>query len=132
MGININSLTHADDTILMAEREEEIKSLLMRMKEKSEKDGLKLNIQGSKIMTSCPISSLQIDRGKVKAVIDCLYLGSKITGDGDSTHDIKRHLILGRKAVTNLDSVLESRDIVLLTKVHIVKAMVFPVIIYRC
>ena len=131
-GRNINNLTHADDTIIMAEMEEEIKSLLMRVKEKSEKGGLTLNIQESKIMTFSPITSLQIDRGKVEAVIDFLYLGSKITGDGDSSHAIKRHLILGRKAVTNLDSILESKDIALLTKVHIVKAMVFPVVIYRC
>ena len=131
-GRNINNLTHADDTIIMAEMEEEIKSLLMRVKEKSEKGGLTLNIQESKIMTFSPITSLQIDRGKVEAVIDFLYLGSKITGEGDSSHAIKRHLILGRKAVTNLDSILESKDIALLTKVHIVKAMVFPVVIYRC
>ena len=102
----------------------------MKVKEESEKAGLKLNIQKIKIMASSPITSLQIDRGKVEAVIDFLYLGSKITGDGDSSHAIKRHLILGRKAVTNLDSILESKDIALLTKVHIVKAMVFPVVIY--
>ena len=131
-GRNINNLRYADDTTLMAESEEELKSLLMRVKEKSEKGGLTLNIQESKIMTFSPITSLQIDRGKVEAVIDFLYLGSKITGDGDSSHAIKRHLILGRKAVTNLDSILESKDIALLTKVHIVKDMVFPVVIYRC
>ena len=112
-GENINNLRYADDTTLMAESEEELKSLLMRVKEKSEKGGLTLNIQESKIMTFSPITSLQIDRGKVEAVIDFLYLGSKITGDGDSSHAIKRHLILGRKAVTNLDSILESKDITL-------------------
>ena len=113
----------------MAESEEERKSLLMKMKEESEKAGLKLNIQKTKIMASDPITSWQIDG---ETVADFIFLGSKITADGDCSHEIKRHLLLGRKAVTNLDSVLKSRDITLLAKVHIVKVMVFPVVMYRC
>ena len=128
---NINNLRYADDTTLMAEREEELKSLLMRMKEKSEKAGLKLSIQKTKIMASRPIISWQIHGEKVEAVTDFIFLGSKITVDSDYSHKIKRHLLLGRKALPNLDSVLKRRDITLLTKVHIVKAMVFPVVMYE-
>ena len=116
----------------MAESEEELKNLLMKVKEESEKAGLKLNIQKTKIMASGPISSWQIEREKVEAVIDLLYLGSKITVDGDYSHEIKRHLLLGRKVMTNLDSILKSRDITLPTKVHLVKAMVLPVVMYGC
>ena len=116
----------------MAESEEELKNLLMKVKEESEKAGLKLNIQKTKIMASGPISSWQIEREKVEAVIDLLYLGSKITVDGDYSHEIKRHLLLGRKAMTNPDSILKSRDITLPTKVHLVKAMVLPVVMYGC
>ena len=116
----------------MAESEEELKNLLMKVKEESEKAGLKLNIQKTKIMASGPISSWQIERQKVEAVIDLLYLGSKITVDGDYSHEIKRHLLLGRKAMTNPDSILKSRDITLPTKVHLVKAMVLPVVMYGC
>ena len=115
----------------MAESEEELKSLLMKVKEESEKAGLKLNIQKVKIMASSPITSWQID-GKTETVTDFIFLGSKITADSGCSHKIKRHLLLGRKAVTNLDSILKSRDINLLTKIHIVKAMVFPVVIYGC
>ena len=126
---NINNLRYADDTTLMAESEEELKSLLMKVKEESEKVGLKLNIQKTKIMASGPITSRQID-GKT---VDRLYfLSSKITADGDCSHESKRHLFLGRKAMTNLDSILKSRDITLLTKVCIVKAMVSPVVMYGC
>ena len=110
----------------MAERKEELKSLLMKMKEESEKAGLKLNIQKTKIMTSGPITSWQIDGETIKTVTDFLFLGSKITVDGDCSHEIKRHLLLGRKAMTNLDSILKSRDITLLTKVRLVKVMAFP------
>ena len=124
--------THADDTTLTAESEKELKSLLMKVKEESEKSGLKLNIQKTKIMTSGPINSWQIDGKKMETVADFIFLGSKITADGDCSHEIKRCLILGRKTVTNLDSVLKSRDITLLTKVHIVKAMVFPGVMYGC
>ena len=116
----------------MAESEEKFKSLLMRVRKESEKAGLKLNIQKMKNMASGPITSWQIEGGKVEAVTDFIFLGSKITADGDYSHKIKRCLLLGRKAMTNLDSVLKSSDITLMTKVHIVKAMVFPVIIYRC
>ena len=129
---NINNLIHADDTTLMAESKEELKRFLMRVKEKSEKAGLKLNIKKTKIMTSGPITSWQIDGGKVQTVTDFIFLGSKITADDDCSHEIKRHLLLGRKAMTNLDSILKSRDITLLTKVHIVKAMVFPAVMYGC
>ena len=129
---NINNLKYADDTTLMAESEEELKSLLMRVKEESEKAGLKLNIQKSKIMESGPITSWQIEGDNVETVTDFIFLSSKITVDGDCSHEIKRHLTLGRKVMTNLDSVLKSRDITLLANVHIVKAMVFPVITYGC
>ena len=119
-------------TPLMAESEEELKSLLMRVKEESEKVGLKLNIQETKIMASGPITSWEIDGETVKTVSDFTFLCSKITADGDCSHEIKRCLLLGRKAMTNLDSILKSRDITLTTKVHLVKAMVFPVVIYGC
>ena len=128
---NINNLRYADDTTLMAESEEELKSLLMKVK-KSEKVGLKLNIQKTKNMASGPITSWQIDGETMETVTDFIFLGSKITADGDCSHKIKRHLLLRRKAVTNLVSILKSRDITLLTKVHIVKAMVFPVVMYGC
>ena len=131
-GRNINNLRYADDTTLMAESEEELKSLLMKVKEESEKVDLKLNIQETKIMASGPITSWQIDGEIMETVRDFIFLGSKITADGDCTHEIKRHLLLGRKALTNLDSVLKSRDITLSTKVHIVKVMVFPVVMYGC
>ena len=127
---NINNLRYADDTTLMAESEEELKSLLMKVKEKSEKVGFKLNIQKTKIMASCPITSWQIDGETVETVSDFIFGGSKITADGDCSHEIKRRLFLERKVVTNLDSVLKSKDITLPTKVHLVKAMVFPVVMY--
>ena len=130
-GRNINDLRYADDTTLMAENEE-LKSLLIKVKEESEKVGLKLNIQKTEIMASGPITSWQIDGETMETVTDFIFLGSKITADGDCRHEIKRHLLLGRKAVTNLDSLLKSRDITLLTKVHLVKAMVFPVVMYGC
>ena len=129
---NINSLRHADDTTLVAESEEKQKSFLMRMKKESEKAGLKLNIQKTKIMASTPIISWQIDREKVEAMADFIFLGSKITVDSDCSREIKRRLSLGRKAMTNLDSILKSRDITLLTKAQIVKAMIFPVVICEC
>ena len=116
----------------MAESEEELKSLLMKVKEESEKVGSTLNIQKTKIMASSPITSWQIDGETVETVRDFIFLSSKITADGDCSHEIKRHLLLGRKAMTNLDSILKSRDITLLTKVHLVKAMVFPVVMYGC
>ena len=122
---NIDNLRCADDTTLMAEREEELKSLLMKVKEESEKVGLKLNIQKTKIMASSPITSWQTDGGKMEISTDFIFLGSKITADGDCSHEIKRHLLLGRKAMTNLDSILKSRDITLPTKFCLVKAMVF-------
>ena len=128
-GRNINNLRYADDTTFMAEREEELKSLLMKVKEESEKVGLKLNIQKTKIMASSPITSWQMD-GEI--VADFIFLGSKITADGDCSHEIKRHLLLARKAMTNLDSILKSRDITLSTKVRLVKAMVFPLVMYGC
>ena len=131
-GRNTITLGYADDTTHIAESEEELKSLLMKVKEESEKAGLKLNIQKTKIMASGPITSWQIDGETVEAVRDFIFGGSKITADGDCSHEIKRHLLLGRKAMTNLDSVLKSRDISLLTKVHLVKAMVFPVVMYEC
>ena len=131
-GRNINNLRYADDTTLMAESEEELKSLLMKVKEESEKVGLKLNIQKTKIMASVPITSWQIDGETVETVADFIFLGSKITVDGNYSHEIKRHLLLGRKVMTNLDSVLKSRDITLPTKVHLVKAMVFPAVMYGC
>ena len=116
----------------MAETEEELKSLLMKVKEESEKVGVKLNIQKTKIMASSPITSWQIDGETMGTVRDFIFLGSKITADGDCSHEIKRHFLLGRKVMTNLDSILKSRDITLPTKVHLVKAMVFPVIMYGC
>ena len=130
-GRNINNLRYTDDTTLMAESKKELKSLLMKVKEKSKKVGLKLNIQKTKIMASGPINSRQIDEETMETVSDFIFLGSKITVDGDSSHEIKRCSIL-RKAMTNLDSILKSRDITLLTKIRIVKAMVFPVVMYGC
>ena len=127
-GRNILNLRYADDTTLMAENEEELKSLLMKVKEESEKVGLKLNIQKTKITASGPIISWEIEGETVETVSDFIFLGSKITADGDCSHEIKRRLLLGRKAMTNLDSILKSRDITLPTKFHLVKAMVFPVV----
>ena len=129
---NINNLRYVDDTTLMAESKEELKSLLMKVKEESEKVGLKLNIQKPKIMASGSITSWQIDGETVETVADFMFLGSKITADGDCSHEIKKPLLLGRKVMTNLDSILKSRDITLPTKVCLVKAMVFPVIMYGC
>ena len=129
-GRNINNLRYADDTTLMAESEEKLKSLLMKVKEESEKVGLKLNIQKTTIMASVPITSWQIVGETVETVSDFIFGGSKITADGDCSHEI-RHLLLGRKVMTNLDGILKSRDITLPTKVHLVKAMVFPVVTYR-
>ena len=129
---NINNLRYADDTTLMAESKEELKSLLMRVKEETETFGLKLYIQKTKIMASSPITSWQIDGETMETVRDFILGGSKITADDDYNHEIKRHLLLGRKAVTNLDSILKSRDVTLPTKVCIVKAMVFPVVMYGC
>ena len=126
-GRNINNLRHTDDTTLVAESEEEQKSLLMKLKVESEKVGLKLGIQKTKIMASGPITSWQIDGETMETVTDFIFLGSKITADGDCSHGIKRHLFLERKAMTNLDSILKNRDITLPTKVHLVKAMVFHV-----
>ena len=131
-GRNINNLRYADDTILMAESEEELKSLLMKVKEESEKVGLKLNIQKTKVMASGPITSLQIDGETMETVADFVFLGSKITAGDDCNHEIKRHLLLERKAMSNLESILKSRDITLQTKVCLVKAMVFPVVMYGC
>ena len=132
VGRNINKLRYADDTTLMAESEEELKSLLMKVKEESEKVGLKLNIQKTKIMASGPITSWEIDGETVETVADFILGASKITADGDCSHEIKRLLLLGRKVVTNLDSIFKSRDITLPTKVHLVKAMVFPLVMYGC
>ena len=129
---NINNLRYADDTTLMAESEEELKSLLMKVKEESEKVGLKLNIQKTKIMTSGPITSWEIDGETVETVSEFTFLVSKITADGDGSHEIKRHLLLERKFMTNLDSILKNREITLPTKVCIVKAMVIPVVMYGC
>ena len=129
---NIYNLRYADDTTLMAKSKEELKSLLMKVKEKSEKVALKLNIQKTKIMASGPITSWQIDGETMETMTDFIFLGSKITADGDCSHEIKRHLLLGKKAMANLDSILKSRDITLPTKVHLVKAMVFPVVMYGC
>ena len=131
-GRNINNLRYADDTTLMAEGEEKLKSLLMKVKEEREKVGLKLNIQKTKIMASGPITSRQIDGETVETAADFILGGSKITADGDCSHEIKKHLLLGRKVMTNLDSKLRSRDIALPTKVHLVKAMIFPVVMYGC
>ena len=129
---NINHLRYADDTTLMAESEEVLKSLLMKVKEESKKVGLKLNIRKTKIMASGPITSWEIDGETVETVSDFIFWGSKITADGNCSHEIKRCLLLGIKVMTNLDSILKSRDITLLTKVHLVKAMVFPVVMYGC
>ena len=131
-GRNINNLRYADDTTLMAESEEELKSLLMKVKEESEKVGLKLNIQKTKIAASGPITSWEIDGETVETVSDFILGGSQITADGDWSHEIKRHLLLWRKVLTNLDSILKSRGITLPAKVRLVKAMVFPVVIYGC
>ena len=131
-GRNINNLRYADDTTLMAESEEELKSLLMKVKEESEKAGFELNIQKTKIIKSGPITSWQIDGKTGETVDDFIFLGPKITADGDCSHEIKRRLLLGRKVMTNLDSILKRRDITLPTKVCLVKAMVFPVVMYGC
>ena len=131
-GRNINNLRYADDTTLTAESEEELKSLLMKVKEESEKVGLKLNIQKTKIMASGPIISWQLDGETVETVSDFILGGSKMTADGDCSHEIKRRLLFGRKVMTNLDSIFKSRDITLPTKVRLVKAMVFPVVMYGC
>ena len=131
-GRNTNNLRYADDITLMAESEEELKSLLMKVKEESEKVDLKLNIQKTKIMTSSPITSWQLDGETVETVSDFIFGGSKITADGDCSHGIKRRLLLGRKVMTNLDSIFKSRDITLPAKVRLVKAMVFPVVMYGC
>ena len=129
---NINNLRYADDTALMAESEEELKSLLIKVKEESEKVGLKLNMEKTKIMASGPITSWQIDGETVETVTDFIFLGSEIIADGDCSHEIKRCLLLGRKVMTNLDSIFKSRDITLPTKVRLVKAMVLPVVMYGC
>ena len=129
---NINNLSYADDTTLMAESEEELKSLLMKVKEESEKVDLKLNIQKTKIMASGPITSWEIDGDTVETVSDFIFGGSKITANGNCSHEIKGCLLLGRRAITNLDSILKSRDITLPTKVHLVKVVVFPVVMYEC
>ena len=131
-GRNINTFRYTDDATLMADSEEELKSLLMKVKEESEKPGLKLNMQKTKIMTSGPITSWQIDGEMVEMVADFIFLGSIITADGDRSHEIKRRLLLGRKVMTNLDSIFKSRGITLPTKVRLVKAMVFPVVMYGC
>ena len=128
---NINNLRYADDTTLMAESKE-LKSLLMKVKEESEKVGLKFNIQNTKITASSPITSWEIDGETVETGADFIFLGSKITADGDCSHEIKRCLLFGRKVMTNLDSILKSRDVTLSTKIHLVKAMVFPVVMYGC
>ena len=131
-GKNINTLRYVDDTTLMAESEEELKSLLMKVKEESEKVGLELNIQKTKIMASGPITSWEIDGETVETVADFIFGGSKITADGNFSHEIKRRLLLGRKTVSTLDSILESRHVTLPTKVCLVKAVVFPVVMYGC
>ena len=131
-GRNINNLRYADDTTLMAESEEELKSLLVKVKEESENVGLKLNIQKTKIMASGPITSWQIDVETMETVTDFIFGGSKINADGDCSHKIKRHLLLGRKSMTNLDSILKSRDIILPTEIYLIKAMVFLVVMYGC
>ena len=129
-GRNINHLRYADDTILMAESDEELKSLLMKVKQESEKVGIKLNIQKTKIMASGPITSWEIDGETVETVSGFIFVGSRITADGDCSHEIKRRLLLGRKVMTNLDSIFKSRDITFPTKVRLVKAMIFPVVVY--
>ena len=131
-GRNINNLRYADDIILMTKSGEELKSLLMKVKEESEKVDLKLNIEKTKIMESDHITSWEIDGETLKTVSDFIFLDSKITADGDCSHEIKRHVLLGRKVITNLDSIFKSRDITLPTKVHLVKAMIFPVVMYGC
>ena len=131
-GRNINSLRYDYNTTLMAESEEELKTFLMKVKEKRENSGLKLNIQKMKIIASGPIISWQIDRGTMETMTDFIFLASKITAYGDCSHEIKRHLLLGRKAMPNLNSILKSRDITLPTKIHLVKAMLFPVVMYGC
>ena len=131
-GRDINNLRYADDTTLMAESEEKLRSLLMKVNEESEKVGLKLNIQKTKIMASDPITSSEIDGETVETVSDFIFGVSKITADGDCSHEIKRCLLLGRTVMTNLDSILKSRDITLPTKVHLVKALVFPLVMYGC
>ena len=131
-GRNIHNLRYADDTNLMAESEEELKSLLMKVKEESEKVGLKLNIKKTKVMTSGPITSWQIDGETMETVTDFIFFSSRITADGDCSHEIKRCLLLGRKAMTNLDSIFKSRDVTLPTRVRLVKAMIFPLVMYGC
>ena len=131
-GRNINKFIYAEDSTLMAGSKEERKSFLMKVKEESEKAALKLNIQKTKIMSSDPITSWQVDEETIETVTDLIFLDFKITADGEYSHEIKRHLLLGRKLMTNLDSILKSRDITLLTKVHTVKAMVFPIVMYGC
>ena len=131
-GRNINNRRFADDSTLMAESKEELKSLLMKVKEESEKVGLKLNVQKTEIMASGPITSWEIDGETMETVTEFIFLGSRITADGDCSHEIKRHLLLGRKVMTNLDIILKSRDITLPIKVHLVKAIVFPVVMYGC
>ena len=132
LGKNINNLRYADDTTLMAENEEDLKSLLMKVKEESEKVGLKLNIQKTKIMASGPITPWEIDGETVETASDFIFGGSSITADGDCSHEIKRCLLLGRKVMTNLDTIFKSRDITLPTKVHLINAMVFAVVMYGC
>ena len=132
MGRNINNLRYADNSNLMVESEEELKSLLMKVREESEKVGLKLNIQKTKIMASGHITSCQIDGETMETATDYIFLGNKISADGDCSHEIKGYLLFGRKVMTNLDSILKSRDITLPTKVHLVKAMAFPVVVYGC
>ena len=131
-GRNINNLRYADDTTLMAESEEELKILLMKVKEENEKVGLKLNIQKTKIMASGPITSWQIDGETMETVTGFIFLGCKVTADSDCSHEVKRHFLLGRKAMTNLDSIFKSRDVTLPTKVCLVKAMVFPIVMFGC
>ena len=131
-GRSINNLRYADDTTLMAESEEELRSLLMKVKEESEKSGLKCNIEKAKIMAPGPVTSCQINGETIETVTAFIFLGTQITADGDCSHEIKRRLLLGRKVMTNLDSILKSRDITLPTKIHLVKAMVFPVVMYGC
>ena len=131
-GRNINNLQYTDDTTFMAESEEELKSFLMKVKKESEKVGLKLNVQNTKILAFHPITSWQIDGETMETVTDFIFLGSKIIADGDCSHEIKRRLLLGRKAITNLDNILKSRDITLPTKVCLVKALVFPIVVYGC
>ena len=131
-GRNIKHLRYADDTTLMAESEKELKSLMMKVKEESEKAGLKLNIQKTKIMACGPITSWEIDGETVETVSDFIFLGSKTTADGDCSHEIKRHLLLGRKVMTNLEGIFKSRDVTLPTKVHLVKDMIYPVVMYGC